>query len=83
MKKRLLLTALFFAVFLILTPAFAQEEQAADGQAAAGGSYTIKKGDTLWDISKSRLSRPFRMAQDMEGQPVHTRPGLNIPRAGH
>ncbi|MGC2424277.1 MAG: LysM peptidoglycan-binding domain-containing protein [Nitrospirota bacterium] len=79
MKKRLLLTALFFAVFLVLTPAFAQEEQAADGQAAVGGTYTIKKGDTLWDISKRRLSDPFAWPRIWKDNPFIHDPDLIFP----
>ncbi len=95
MKNRLLLTTLFFALFLILPPAFAQEEQAATGPAAGWNTYTIKKGDTLWDISKSRLSDPFawpRICKDnpfihdpdliYPGQVINLPPGVTIaPRA--
>lgn len=79
MKKRLLLTTLFFAVFLVLTPAFAQEEQTAGGQAAAGGTYTIKKGDTLWDISGARLSDPFAWPRIWKDNPFIHDPDLIFP----
>ncbi|MHB8173528.1 MAG: LysM peptidoglycan-binding domain-containing protein, partial [Nitrospirota bacterium] len=75
MKKLLLSMMVIFALFLYLAPAFAQGEadQPAAGDAAGQpfegrtsvsgapwtGTYTIVKGDTLWDISKARLSDPF------------------------
>ena len=79
MKNRLLLTTLFFALFLILTPAFAQEEQAATDSAAGGGTYTIRKGDTLWDISKSRLSDPFAWPRIWKDNPFIHDPDLIYP----
>jgi LysM domain len=79
MKNGLLLTTLFFAVFLILTPAFAQEEKAAVSPAAVGGTYTIKKGDTLWDISKRRLSDPFAWPRIWKDNPFIHDPDLIYP----
>jgi LysM repeat protein len=79
MKNVLLLPALFFALFLILTPAFAQEEQAAKSPAEVDGTYTIKKGDTLWDISKSRLSDPFAWPRIWKDNPFIHDPDLIYP----
>ena len=79
MKNRLLLTTLLFALFLILTPAFAQEEQAATGPAAGWNTYTIRKGDTLWDISKSRLSDPFAWPRIWKDNPFIHDPDLIYP----
>ena len=79
MKNRLLLTTLFFALLLILTPAFAQEEKAAVSPATGGGTYTIRKGDTLWDISKSRLSDPFAWPRIWKDNPFIHDPDLIYP----
>jgi LysM repeat protein len=79
MKNGLLLTALFFTLLLIFTPAFAQEEQASEGPAAGWGTYTIKKGDTLWDISKSRLSDPFAWPTIWKANPFIHNPDLIYP----
>jgi LysM repeat protein len=79
MKNRLLLTTLFFALFLVLTPAFAQEEQASEGPAAVDGTYTIRKGDTLWDISKARLSDPFAWPSIWKDNPFIHDPDLIYP----
>jgi LysM repeat protein len=104
MKNGLLLTTMFFALFLVLTPAFAQEEQAgqrillppakdtADSsvagdfrtvsqrkEAAADGTYTIRKRDTLWDISKARLSDPFAWPRIWKDNPFIHDPDLIYP----
>ena len=71
MKKGLLPVIFLLALFFPLSIAIAGEEGQArpGGQPFGGqtsvsgvpwtGSYAIVKGDTLWDISKARLSDPF------------------------
>ncbi len=91
MKKRLLPVIVVFAMFFSLSTAFAGEE----GQAQAGGRpfsgqtsvsavpwtgrYTIVKGDTLWDISKARLSDPFAWPRIWKKNPFIHNPNLIYP----
>src|SRR5512136_801156 len=45
----------------------------------AEGTYTIKKGDTLWDISSKFLKDPFLWPKLWERNPYITNPHLIFP----
>ncbi len=68
----------FFAMILMLSfcfilPALAQETKEAEGV------YTIKKGDTLWDISSRFLKDPFLWPKLWEKNPYITNPHWIYP----
>ena len=66
---------LLFISFALATaqPAFAQEE------VAGGESYTVKKGDTLWDISATKLENPFNWSLIWKQNPTIKDPDLIYP----
>jgi len=72
------LTGIFFSMMLILSIFFvlsglAQEKKEAEGV------YTIKKGDTLWDISSQFLKDPFLWPALWQRNPYITNPHLIYP----
>ncbi len=98
MKKRLLPVMVVFAMFFLLSTAFAGEggkpldnKTPAPGAPGGGksvafaantswtGRYTIVKGDTLWDISKARLSDPFAWPRIWKKNPFIHNPNLIYP----
>jgi hypothetical protein len=77
--KRLL--GLFFALILMLSfcfvlPGMTQESKEAK---EPEGLYTIKKGDTLWDISSKFLKDPFLWPKLWERNPYITNPHWIYP----
>lgn len=76
MKRRFdvrLLAMLIALSFCIVQPVFAQEMEKAEGV------YTIKKGDTLWDISAKFLKDPFLWPKLWQRNPYITNPHLIYP----
>ena len=72
------LVGLFFAVVLMLSfcfvlPGLTQETKETEGV------YTIKKGDTLWDISSKFLKDPFLWPKLWERNPYITNPHWIYP----
>ncbi len=59
--------------FCFVLPALTQETKEAEG------TYTIKKGDTLWDISSKFLKDPFLWPKLWEKNPYITNPHLIFP----
>ena len=69
---------IFFVMILTLSfcfvlPGLTQETKEAEG------TYTIKKGDTLWDISSRFLKDPFLWPKLWERNPYITNPHLIFP----
>lgn len=65
---------LFLSITLTMAqPVFAQEE------AAGGEEYTVEKGDTLWDISASKLENPFSWSRIWKQNPDIKDPDLIYP----
>src|SRR3972149_1024843 len=59
--------ALFLAVVVLVSmPLMAQEAEKSE---EAGKTYTVKKGDTLWDISGVFLKDPFKWPAIWEKNP--------------
>jgi len=70
--------SIFFAVILMFSfcfvlPGLTQEAKETEGM------YTIKKGDTLWDISSKFLKDPFLWPKLWERNPYITNPHLIFP----
>jgi len=70
--------SIFFAMILMFSfcfvlPGLTQETKEAEG------TYTIKKGDTLWDISSKFLKDPFLWPKLWERNPYITNPHLIFP----
>lgn len=62
--------ALSFAVaMLVSTPLVAQEAGKEPGKEESGETYTVIKGDTLWDISGKFLKDPFKWPGVWEKNP--------------
>ena len=59
--------------FCFVLPGLTQEAKEAEGM------YTIKKGDTLWDISSNFLKDPFLWPKLWERNPYITNPHLIFP----
>ena len=59
--------------FCFVLPGLTQEAKEAEGM------YTIKKGDTLWDISSKFLKDPFLWPKLWERNPYITNPHLIFP----
>jgi hypothetical protein len=59
--------------FCFVLPGLTQETKEAEG------TYTIKKGDTLWDISSKFLKDPFLWPKLWERNPYITNPHLIFP----
>ncbi len=95
MKRKLfLLLFVCLSAFLMHNYAFA-EQQAADDKKAApqaswmrlgdiprqpdDGEYTVKEGDTLWDITNSFLKSPFKWPTLWEKNPYIANPHLIYP----
>jgi len=66
---RWLTLLVFLLVSLTITPAMAAEEQI----------YTIKKGDTLWDISQRFIDDPYYWPNVWAKNPAITNPHLIFP----
>ncbi len=69
---------IFFAMILMFSfcfvlPGLTQETKETEG------TYTIKKGDTLWDISSKFLKDPFLWPKLWERNPYITNPHLIFP----
>ncbi len=90
MKKRLLPVMVLFALCFSLSTAFAGEENNPQAAQSFGnrtsvsgapwtGRYTIVKGDTLWDISRARLSDPFAWPRIWKKNPFIHNPNLIYP----
>jgi LysM repeat protein len=74
--KRLMVFNLIVALFLCLSlslPIMAQEKKETEG------IYTIKKGDTLWDISAKFLNDPFLWPKLWQRNPYITNPHWIYP----
>ncbi len=72
------IAGVFLAMILVLSfcfvlPGLTQEAKDAEGM------YTIKKGDTLWDISTKFLKDPFLWPKLWERNPYITNPHLIFP----
>lgn len=67
-----LITLLMFAFFFTFSP-LAQEKKEAEGV------YTIKQGDTLWDISANFLKDPFLWPKLWQRNPYITNPHWIYP----
>ncbi len=70
--------SIFFAMILMFSfcfvlPGLTQEPKETEGM------YTIKKGDTLWDISSKFLKDPFLWPKLWERNPYITNPHLIFP----
>ena len=70
--------SIFFAMLLMFSfcfvlPGLTQETKEAEG------TYTIKKGDTLWDISAKFLKDPFLWPKLWDRNPYITNPHLIFP----
>src|SRR5512135_3496824 len=69
-----------FALVLSLTALIPQAwgaEPGCDGKAAV--NYTVRKGDTLWDISGSHLKNPFSWPDIWKVNPFIKDPDLIYP----
>lgn len=66
---RLLLLVLLLTFSAVTTPAFAQR----------GEIYTIKKGDTLWDLSRRFIEDPYYWPNIWSDNPDITNPHLIFP----
>jgi len=68
--------------FLILfLPSFAMANGMPDSPDSPESTYTIKEGDTLWDISSGKLKDPFLWKKIWEANPQIINPDLIFP--GH
>lgn len=67
------LTAMFVLSFYFVLPGLTQETKEAEGV------YTIKKGDTLWDISSKFLKDPFLWPALWQRNPYITNPHWIYP----
>jgi hypothetical protein len=83
MKNRYLsLSALLFGTMAILAlPGVlpAAEAGAPETAGTADSGYTVRKGDTLWDISRSRLKDPFLWPSIWKQNPSIADPDLIYP----
>ncbi|HKJ87358.1 MAG TPA: LysM domain-containing protein, partial [Gammaproteobacteria bacterium] len=74
MRFRLLLLA-----FCLLLPLSAWGLTADDLRADAPTVYTVKKGDTLWDIAATFLNSPWRWQELWDRNPYISNPDLIYP----
>jgi len=72
------LTGIFISMMLILSFFFVLSGLAQETKEAEG-VYTIKKGDTLWDISTQFLKDPFLWPKLWQRNPYITNPHLIYP----
>ena len=67
------LIAILLLSFCLVIPLLAQEKKAAEGL------YTVKKGDTLWDISSRFLNNPYLWPKLWQRNPYITNPHWIYP----
>jgi hypothetical protein len=70
--------SIFFAMVLMFSFCFVLQGLTQETKEAEG-TYTIKKGDTLWDISSKFLKDPFLWPKLWERNPYITNPHLIFP----
>ncbi len=77
--SNLVKAVLILALCLVPAAAFAEELGKGAVQVADKVNYTIKKGDTLWDISSGRLKDPFLWKKIWALNPYVKNPDLIFP----
>jgi len=72
------LAGIIFIIILLISFSFAHSPMAQEKKESAG-EYTIKQGDTLWDISSKFLKNPFLWPKLWQRNPYITNPHWIYP----